>query len=42
MENMKVRKEINLEQFNVEWEKPHYLWDVASEECKDSNLRGNV
>ena len=42
MENMKVRKEINIEQFIVEWEKSHYLWNMTSEEYKDSNLRGNV
>ena len=36
---MKARKEMNVEQFAVEWEKHQCLWNVTSEEYKDSNLR---
>ena len=39
MENVKARKEINVEQFIVEWEKRQCLWNVTSEEYKDRNLR---
>ena len=39
MENMKTRKEINVEQFIVEWKKPQSLWNVTSEEYKSRNLR---
>ena len=42
MENMKARKEINVEQFIVEWEKHQCLWNVTSEEYKDRNLRENT
>ena len=35
---MKARKEINVEQFIVEWEKNQCLWNVTSEEDKDRNL----
>ena len=39
MENMKARKEINVEQFIVECGKHQCLWNVTSEEYKDRNLR---
>ena len=39
MKNEKARKEINVEQFIVEWEKHQCLWNVTSEEYKDRNLR---
>ena len=39
MENVKARKEINVEQFIVEWEKHQCLWNVTSEEHKDMDLR---
>ena len=39
MENMKARKEINVEQFIVEWEKHQCLWNVTSEGYKDRNFR---
>ena len=36
---MKARKEINVEQFIVEWEKHQCLWNVTSGEYNDRNLR---
>ena len=36
---MKARKEINVEQFIVEWETHQCLWNETSEEYKDKNLR---
>ena len=38
MENIKIRKEINVEQFLVKWEQHYCLWNVTSDEYKDRNL----